>query len=331
MRPMRPTGLFSPPALWRKLSTRLKYFISLVIFVILLAVVFSEGLMAAASSSGDAWVTNLIDGMVQNQTGIALLGYVYNINIPTRQLQIEWLIIGCGDYRSANTVLYSHGRCGRLSREIDFYVDGTIDPTYAYNPRSNPHPPNSDIPTFVQAMQGFTTTHLLVLYAWKGLDQQYGYPFDGYQLDTTFTAIDHETNQSLPILVLRAIDATDNFFPTLRYDIATEAEDENGATILTRTMEFALARTGFAKTYVLTLFIVNWALTAVVAFITVSAGVGRPMVIVSLCSVFLIVRVGLGSSKRPAEYSKVDVGEDNNYEHSMSEAMKKARLAPDIA
>ncbi|THG99209.1 hypothetical protein EW026_g3087 [Hermanssonia centrifuga] len=126
-------------------------------------------------------------------------------------------------------------------------------------------------------MQGFTTTHLLVLYAWKGLDQQYGYPFDGYQLDTTFTAIDHETNQSLPILVLRAIDATDNFFPTLRYDSATEAEDENGATILTRTMEFALARTGFAKTYVLSLFIVNWALTAVVAFITVSAGVGRPV------------------------------------------------------
>ncbi len=64
-----------------------------------------------------------------------------------------------------------------------------------------------------------------------------------------------------------------------------------------------------------------------------SCGTFLQMVIVSLCSVFLIVRVGLGStgSKRPAEYSKVDVGEDNSYEYPMSEAMKEARLAPDMA
>lgn len=123
-------------------------------------------------------------------------------------------------------------------------------------------------------MQSFTTTHLLVLYAWRGLDQQYGYPFDGYQLDTTFLALS-PSNESVPILGLRPISSTNNFHPALRSDMDTMSTDANGAPVTSRTMEMAFARTGFAKTYVMTLFIVNWGLTAVVVFITVSAGVGQ--------------------------------------------------------
>lgn len=124
-------------------------------------------------------------------------------------------------------------------------------------------------------MESFTTTHLLVLYAWRGLDQQYGFPFDGYQLDTTFLAVSPNTNDSVPILGLRPISSTNNFNPTLRYDNATTSTNASGVAVSTRTMEMGFARTGFARTYVVTLFIVNWGLTAVVVFITVTAWVGK--------------------------------------------------------
>lgn len=124
-------------------------------------------------------------------------------------------------------------------------------------------------------MQTFTTTHLLVLYAWRGLDQQYGFPFDGYQLDTTFVALNSSTNESLPILGLRPISSTNNFNPYVRFDTRTQAFNGSDAVVMSRTMEMGFERTGFARTYVLTLFIVNWGLTAVVVFITVSAISGQ--------------------------------------------------------
>ena len=139
----------------------------------------------------------------------------------------------------------------------------------------------------VQPLQSFTTTHTLVLYAWRGLDQQYGFPFDGYQLETTFLAFDDTTNASVPILGLRIISSTDNFTPLLRYDeptvtfnasvVSADAYDAGSTAgrLLGRTMEIGLQRSGFAKTYVMTLWVVNWGLTAVVAFITVSAVAGR--------------------------------------------------------
>ena len=65
-------------------------------------------------------------------------------------------------------------------------------------------------------MQSFTTTHTLVLYAWRGLDQQYGFPFDSYQLETTFIALDDATNATMPILGLLIVSSTDNFTPTVR-------------------------------------------------------------------------------------------------------------------
>lgn len=125
-------------------------------------------------------------------------------------------------------------------------------------------------------MQAFTTTHLLVLYAWRGLDQQYGFPFDGYQLGTTISARDSSTNASLPLLGVRPISSTNNFNPALRFDVASETRDATtNDTVASRTMEMAFTRTGFARTYVMTLFLLNWALAAVCVWITVSACCGQ--------------------------------------------------------
>lgn len=124
-------------------------------------------------------------------------------------------------------------------------------------------------------MQGFTTNHFFVLYAWRGLDQVYGYPFDGYQLDTMFVALDANTNQSIPILGAFPISCTNNFWPELSFDMETESYNATGGLVQSRAMEVAFTRTGFAKTYVMALFLVSWALTAVVAFITVSSWVEK--------------------------------------------------------
>ncbi|GJE87179.1 hypothetical protein PsYK624_032620 [Phanerochaete sordida] len=328
---------------WRQTSLRVKIFYGLALLVVALAVVFSEGLMAVAMSQSDDWASQMVDDVVNNQTGIVFLGHVYNIDIPSRQVDVSWLILGCGDLRLNSTVVYSKkGYCGRLNTDVDFYVDGATQPTYSYSIKANPLDPTTRIPVFVQAMQSFSTTHLLVIYAWRGLDQQYGFPFDGYQLETTFLALASSSNTTLPILGLRPISSTDNFSPALRFDRATLGADANGTEAPTRTLEMALARTGFARTYVMTLFVVNWGLTAVVVFITVSAGVGQEvtesilllpisviltipalralwdgapafgllldscgtflqMVIVSVCSMFLVLQIGLNKDNKAKE------------------------------
>ena len=127
----------------------------------------------------------------------------------------------------------------------------------------------------VQSVHAFETQGRLVLYAWKGLDQEFAYPFDGYQMETTFVARDHDTNQALPILGARITSSTNNMNFFLRYDRATEQRNATtGEIFSSRTMELALGRNGFTKAFVVTLFIVNWALTAVCAYITISALVG---------------------------------------------------------
>lgn len=127
----------------------------------------------------------------------------------------------------------------------------------------------------VQSVHAFETEGRLVLYSWKGLDQEFAYPFDGYQMEVTFLARDHDTNQALPILGARIISSTNNMNFFLRYDRATEQHNATtGETSTSRTMELALGRNGFTKAFVVTLFIVNWALTAVCAYITISALVG---------------------------------------------------------
>lgn len=127
----------------------------------------------------------------------------------------------------------------------------------------------------MQSVYVFETQGRLVLYSWKGLDQEFAYPFDGYQMEVTFVARDHDTSDALPILGARIISSTNNMNFFLHYDRATEQRNATtGETSTSRTMELALGRNGFTKAFVVTLFIVNWALTVVCAYITISALVG---------------------------------------------------------
>ena len=57
-------------AMWCRMSRRVKWFSGAVVLVVLLAVVFSEGLMYSAGTRADAWATRMVDSMVNNQTGV---------------------------------------------------------------------------------------------------------------------------------------------------------------------------------------------------------------------------------------------------------------------
>ncbi|CAL1704824.1 unnamed protein product [Somion occarium] len=334
----------SVPILWRnwsqKISKRNKYFAILVFAVVVAAVALAEGLMADAAAQETA--DKVVQSIVQGQSGAVLLGNIYNIDIPSRSVSISWLVVGCGEFQSSNAstsgFIYAPN-CSRLNGTVDFYVDGSSDPTVTSDSALYPFDQRTGQSLFVQSVHAFESTGRLVLYAWKGLDQEFAYPFDGYQMETTFIARDSDTGQTLPILGARIVSSTNNMNFFLRYDRATvQYNTTSGETSSSRTMELALGRNGFTKAFVVTLFIVNWALTAVCAYITISATVGDnlsesivvlplsviltipalralwidapafgllldacgtflQMVIVSFCSLFLIIVIGMQKQK----------------------------------
>lgn len=127
----------------------------------------------------------------------------------------------------------------------------------------------------VQALNEFQTSHLLEISAWNGLDQQYAYPFDTYFLESSIIARDPDTNDSLPILTYYTVDSTNNFSPYVLEDSPTMSTGTDGSITLSRFMYMTFRRTIFTQFFVVSLFAVNWALTGVVLYITLSANEGN--------------------------------------------------------
>ena len=53
--------------------------------------------------------------VVECDAQIVLLGHVFNVDIPSRQVSISWLIIGCGGLQMPYTTTYGVTNCGRLA------------------------------------------------------------------------------------------------------------------------------------------------------------------------------------------------------------------------
>jgi hypothetical protein len=99
---------------------------------------------------------------------------------------------------------------------------------------------------------------------------EYIFPWDQYTLTTVFLAIGHENNATLPILRVVPVDFADNFSPNVMDSPATS--HFNGTTDApSRTVSLTLTRTPLAKSFILTIYAVNWLLTVMVLFITVGA------------------------------------------------------------
>ncbi|KAH9847631.1 hypothetical protein C2E23DRAFT_863263 [Lenzites betulinus] len=259
-----------------RLSRRTRVFIYLVVFTVILCAVFAGAFLIAGLVRSD--LGKIIDNAAQGKNGVALLGHAYNVDIPSRQAQVSWLILGCGSF-AATAGTYNSKYCGRLNTAADFYFDGASTPNTSYDPDTSLlHEVDNDNLFYVQATVEGQTDHLLEVTAWYGQDQQYAYPFDIYYLDTYFQALDPSTNATIPTLFVRIADATNNLEPKLVHNdnIRTVKAIIGNATSAFG-VQYMFHRTVLSQLFVMVLFVVNWLLTAVVVYIAVSAYDGMPL------------------------------------------------------
>ncbi|KAI0779794.1 hypothetical protein C8Q74DRAFT_1367625 [Fomes fomentarius] len=219
-----------------------------------------------------------IDEASRGKDGVALLGHAYNIDIAARQVQISWLVLGCGSL-ALFVGSYGSNKCGRPNIAVDFYVDGATNASGSYDPTTNLwYETRTGNEFYIQASVEIQTEHLLEVTAWYGQDQQYAYPFDTYILDTFIQALTPDGNVSVPILFLRTADATNNFQPSLNKDEDVRTLSIDGSPITrAHAVQYAFHRPALSQLFVMVLFTLNWLLTAVVAYIAVSAYEGVPM------------------------------------------------------
>ena len=112
-----------------------------IFFVLLIAGILGGGMISVAKvvNSLNAIITEAADGksgvcisfdlplddpLAYLIFQVVLLGHVYNVDIPSRQIDISWLMIGCGTLRLPGTSTYGVRNCGRLARGVKFFVDG---------------------------------------------------------------------------------------------------------------------------------------------------------------------------------------------------------------
>ncbi|KAI0341744.1 hypothetical protein BDW22DRAFT_1429857 [Trametopsis cervina] len=242
------------------------------------------GILGAGKKNGN--LTTVISTGSGNQSGILLIGHIYDVDIDNRRVQISWLIDGCGQYRMPYTTSYSVENCGRLNRPTFFFINGAPNPSGIYDPNTTPwgvEYVDNDLdagPVYVQAINEFQTSHPLELVDWHSTDQLFTYPFDTYYLHTTLTAIDSTTNNSSPLLSISPVDSTNNFDPfILQTNVIHSKPPVQGLnnTVESRYVRIALHRTILTQFFVMSLFITNWALTGVVLYITICANDGMPM------------------------------------------------------
>ncbi|EIN07272.1 hypothetical protein PUNSTDRAFT_144789 [Punctularia strigosozonata HHB-11173 SS5] len=252
-------------------------FLGFASFIAIVAII----LFAVTVSVGGANLKAILESDDPGSSGIRFLGHIYNIDVDARQVQISWLIVGCGAgfLLDGTAGVLGAKNCGDLSRAIDIYVDGGQQ-VFSYDPGLKPIAVSTNQVIGVQATDRVETTHLLSIDGFSFVpnfsrgDQQSAFPFDRYDLETTFMTKDHNTNETLPILSLVAVDSTQNFAPHLVWDLPVMMNDVNGTTTSARTTHSRFGREALTKAFVVIIFVVNWLLTAVVVWITLRVAIG---------------------------------------------------------
>ena len=102
-------------------------------------------------------------------------------------------------------------------------------------------------------------------------DQGYFYPFDQYYLETNFvvTSPNVTDSNSLPIVAIEFSGYIDNLVPYVGNIPTTTLL--NGTVVNSRYAGLTLRRSNLSIVFVMILWVINWALTAVVVYITIVA------------------------------------------------------------
>jgi len=222
---------------------------------------------------------SVIDGAA-GQSGIIFLGHIYMIDVVNKTINISWLIIGCGlGFMVPNWDLYyGSAYCGQLAIPIDVFIDGSTTATVSYSPNNTPKLYGT-VPFYLQKLNEFQTTQLLNIegaFVGSGsrrsifFDAEYSFPWETYNLATTFVAVNHKNNTVLPILRVAPVDSANDFSPAF-LDWPSTIPFNGTAEATSRSMYLFLKRTPLAKAFSVTIFAVNWLLTGLVVFVTVVA------------------------------------------------------------
>lgn len=131
----------------------------------------------------------------------------------------------------------------------------------------------------VQALNEFQKTYLLDVYTQSttiqkshlNFDQAYLYPFDIFYMSLNIVVTSPKvTNSSLlPILAIGFSGYSNNFMPYMENEEATTMA--NGTVFPSRYASLTLRRTRISQGFVMSILAVNWALTVLVAYITIAS------------------------------------------------------------
>ena len=134
----------------------------------------------------------------------------------------------------------------------------------------------------VQSLNEFQTTYMDDLHTERLLigklkhnfDQQYFYPFDEFNLETNLIAMSPDENTtSLNITALGFSDYVSGFVPI--FHAVQSRTSINGTMVNSHFGQLTISRNNTARTFVMIIFIVNWAFTGMVVYITVISSISK--------------------------------------------------------
>ncbi|TBU42732.1 hypothetical protein BD309DRAFT_991488 [Dichomitus squalens] len=221
---------------------------------------------------------------IQYEGGIMLNGDVYNMDISSRSIQILWQYWSCRnvvDPRDVSNTVGLNWECGMPNVPVEMFFDGAPKPKGSYDPSIMLEGPDtSSSETSVHQELGFNTKHTIHGDFVLGQDKQFYYPFDVFYFETTATALNPDTNVSIPIIQMSVDGATNTFVPHMRTSLMTRSPARDPITgdyIVSHTIQYVLSRTLLTRVFVMVLFTVNWILTFAVLYIAASASTGMPV------------------------------------------------------
>jgi len=118
------------------------------------------------------------------------------------------------------------------------------------------------------------TERLLIGKMKHNFDQQYFYPFDAFNSKTNLIAMNPDDNTtSLNITALGFSDYVSGFVPV--FHAVQSRASINGTIVSSHFGQLTISRNNTAQTFVMIIFIVNWAFTGMVVYITVVSSISK--------------------------------------------------------
>ncbi|KAG9047736.1 hypothetical protein FS837_001633 [Tulasnella sp. UAMH 9824] len=219
-------------------------------------------------------------------SGIYLVGVVNTLDLDSRYLSIQWIPYSCEE-----TGPYSG--CNALQDATNFFIDSAAAPGSSHDPTTAVLVYKANLTGFItdgycldqsecwqqQVRAGIPyeqtlqTTHQFGIRTatnnWRANSQ--AYPFDAYAVSTTFLALDPDTGSSRKILGVSLTGTVPNF----QVEMHSRAVTNPAYPYEWRAITVKISRAQIVMAYAFLIWAINWLMTGVVMWITISAVQGR--------------------------------------------------------